>query len=204
MARFGPCTTPAMFMSCILPGAHGGLLQLQQSRIPLHRPHSHLWTCLAPQHHCTLSSTLRSFSSACLNPLPVRLLPAEHKYDGAIMITASHLPVNRNGAKFYTCEVRQQTSKTAHSTALAPFNSKQQAFLMYCCWIAVRICKLCLRVKAGQGTEGPCCSVIRKGGALPARQPLLPITPRLTCTLMLLLLLPACRAGWTRLTLERW
>lgn len=47
VARFGPCTTPAMFMSCILP---------------------------------------------------------EHKYDGAIMITASHLPVNRNGAKFYTCE----------------------------------------------------------------------------------------------------
>ncbi|PSC71684.1 phosphoglucomutase [Micractinium conductrix] len=47
VARFGGCTTPAMFMSCILPG---------------------------------------------------------HEYDGAIMITASHLPVNRNGAKFCTAE----------------------------------------------------------------------------------------------------
>lgn len=47
VARFGPCTTPAMFMSCILPG---------------------------------------------------------HEYDGAIMVTASHLPVNRNGAKFCTAE----------------------------------------------------------------------------------------------------
>lgn len=41
---FGLCTTPAMFMSCILPG---------------------------------------------------------YAYDGAVMITASHLPVNRNGAKFF-------------------------------------------------------------------------------------------------------
>ncbi|EFN52641.1 hypothetical protein CHLNCDRAFT_58837 [Chlorella variabilis] len=47
VARFGACTTPAMFMSCILPG---------------------------------------------------------HEYDGAVMITASHLPVNRNGAKFCTAE----------------------------------------------------------------------------------------------------
>ncbi|KAI7839500.1 hypothetical protein COHA_006767 [Chlorella ohadii] len=47
VARFGPCTTPAMFMSCILPG---------------------------------------------------------HENDGAVMITASHLPVNRNGAKFCTGE----------------------------------------------------------------------------------------------------
>ena len=45
VARFGLCTTPAMFMSCILP---------------------------------------------------------EHMYDAGIMITASHLPVNRNGAKFFT------------------------------------------------------------------------------------------------------
>ena len=44
MTEFGLATTPAMFMSCILP---------------------------------------------------------EHKYDGAVMITASHLPVNRNGAKFF-------------------------------------------------------------------------------------------------------
>lgn len=43
--QFGLCTTPAMFMSCILP---------------------------------------------------------KHKCDGAIMITASHLPRNRNGAKFFT------------------------------------------------------------------------------------------------------
>lgn len=47
VGRFGGCTTPAMYMSCILPG---------------------------------------------------------HMYDGAVMITASHLPVNRNGAKFYTAE----------------------------------------------------------------------------------------------------
>jgi phosphomannomutase len=44
VARFGMCTTPAMFMSCVLPG---------------------------------------------------------HGYDGAAMITASHLPVNRNGVKFF-------------------------------------------------------------------------------------------------------
>ena len=29
---------------------------------------------------------------------------AGHEYDGAVMITASHLPVNRNGAKFCTGE----------------------------------------------------------------------------------------------------
>lgn len=45
VTQFGLCTTPAMFMSCILP---------------------------------------------------------EYTYDGAVMITASHLPVNRNGAKFFT------------------------------------------------------------------------------------------------------
>jgi phosphomannomutase len=47
VGSFGLCTTPAMFMSCIMEG---------------------------------------------------------HDYDGAIMITASHLPVNRNGAKFFTKE----------------------------------------------------------------------------------------------------
>ena len=26
VARFGPCTTPAMFMSCILPGGRGSAL----------------------------------------------------------------------------------------------------------------------------------------------------------------------------------
>ncbi|CAN0492649.1 unnamed protein product, partial [Discosporangium mesarthrocarpum] len=26
----------------------------------------------------------------------------EHDYDGAVMITASHLPSNRNGLKFFT------------------------------------------------------------------------------------------------------
>ncbi|KAK9807868.1 hypothetical protein WJX72_011619 [[Myrmecia] bisecta] len=45
VARFGLATTPAMFMSCILPG---------------------------------------------------------HEYDGGVMITASHLPYNRNGFKFFT------------------------------------------------------------------------------------------------------
>lgn len=45
VVQFGLCTTPAMFMSCILP---------------------------------------------------------KHKCDGAIMVTASHLPKNRNGAKFFT------------------------------------------------------------------------------------------------------
>jgi len=44
---FGPATTPAMFMSCILDG---------------------------------------------------------HQYDGAVMITASHLPFHRNGFKFFTAE----------------------------------------------------------------------------------------------------
>lgn len=47
VARLGPCTTPAMFMSCVLPG---------------------------------------------------------YQFDGAVMVTASHLPVNRNGAKFCTQE----------------------------------------------------------------------------------------------------
>jgi len=47
VAMFGLSTTPAMFMSCLLPG---------------------------------------------------------HEYDGAIMVTASHLPANRNGAKFFRAE----------------------------------------------------------------------------------------------------
>ncbi len=29
---------------------------------------------------------------------------AGHQYDGAIMITASHLPFHRNGFKFFTAE----------------------------------------------------------------------------------------------------
>lgn len=40
-----------------------------------------------------LASTPAMFMS-CISP--------DHIYDGAIMLTASHLPFNRNGMKFFT------------------------------------------------------------------------------------------------------
>ena len=46
---------------------------------------------------CGLSSTPSMFMSTVLPEL---------NYDGAIMITASHLPFNRNGMKFFTKEVK--------------------------------------------------------------------------------------------------
>ena len=44
---------------------------------------------------CGLSSTPAMFMSTILE---------NHRFDGAIMLTASHLPYNRNGLKFFTCD----------------------------------------------------------------------------------------------------
>ncbi|KAL3136468.1 hypothetical protein ABBQ38_005721 [Trebouxia sp. C0009 RCD-2024] len=73
VAQFGLATTPAMFMSCIIPG---------------------------------------------------------YEYDGGIIITASHLPCNRNGFKFFTKEgglekanikdVLQRAAAAAHSAGMSP------------------------------------------------------------------------------------
>ncbi|KAA6429476.1 MAG: phosphoglucomutase phosphomannomutase alpha beta alpha domain I [Trebouxia sp. A1-2] len=73
VAQFGLATTPAMFMSCIIPG---------------------------------------------------------YEYDGGIIITASHLPFNRNGFKFFTKEgglekgdikvILQQAAAAAHTAGMAP------------------------------------------------------------------------------------
>jgi phosphomannomutase len=47
----------------------------------------------AAVYDCSLSSTPAMFMTTVLD---------DYKYDGAIMITASHLPFNRNGLKFFT------------------------------------------------------------------------------------------------------
>lgn len=95
VARFGPATTPAMFMSCILPGelSFGGWLA----------------GC-----GCASEASRVSCRSCLLLTCPLALLclsrttryRAGHEYDGAVMVTASHLPVNRNGAKFCTAQVK--------------------------------------------------------------------------------------------------
>ena len=46
-------------------------------------------------HDCNMASTPAMFMSTVL---------PEFCFDGSIMITASHLPWNRNGLKFFTCE----------------------------------------------------------------------------------------------------
>jgi phosphomannomutase len=46
-------------------------------------------------YDCSLASTPAMFMSTILD---------QHQYDGAIMITASHLPYDRNGFKFFTAE----------------------------------------------------------------------------------------------------
>ena len=51
--------------------------------------------CGALAIDCSLASTPSMFMSCVLDEL---------QYDGAIMITASHLPFNRNGLKFFTKE----------------------------------------------------------------------------------------------------
>lgn len=50
------------------------------------------------------ASTESTHINAPSGPLPCGR-SAGHGYDGAAMITASHLPVNRNGVKFCTAEV---------------------------------------------------------------------------------------------------
>lgn len=54
-----------------------------------------LAACGASVYDCGLASTPAMFMSTVL---------ADYEYDGAIMITASHLPYNRNGFKFFTSE----------------------------------------------------------------------------------------------------
>lgn len=78
------------------------------------------WQPLAPQGvPCTQAVLAQPQAGSagvhipCVTPAPaVPSVPvggcpcAGHLYDGAVMITASHLPVNRNGAKFCTADVR--------------------------------------------------------------------------------------------------
>ena len=63
---------------------------------------------------------------------------AGHEYDGGVIITASHLPYNRNGFKFFTKEggfdkndISQllQSAANAHSAAHAPQASPSERYL---------------------------------------------------------------------------
>ena len=57
--------------------------------------------------------------SCCMsadNKLP---LPAGYQYDAAVMITASHLPYNRNGFKFFTKEGGYEKKDITELLALA-------------------------------------------------------------------------------------
>ena len=46
-------------------------------------------------------------------------LPAGYQYDAAVMITASHLPYNRNGFKFFTKEGGYEKKEITELLALA-------------------------------------------------------------------------------------
>lgn len=59
---------------------------------------------------CGLASTPAMFMSTVLEP---------YKFDGSIMITASHLPFYRNGMKFFTKEGGLEKSDISEVTALA-------------------------------------------------------------------------------------
>ena len=58
------------------------------------------------------------------------IIVAGYEYDGGIIITASHLPFNRNGFKFFTKEgglekgdikvILQQAAAAAHTAGMAP------------------------------------------------------------------------------------
>ena len=95
VARFGPATTPAMFMACTLPGVcvcvFGG-----GGGGPWRRAGAFEAKAVCAERAATRP---RARASASCAPTTCQ---AGHEYDAGVMITASHLPVNRNGAKFCT------------------------------------------------------------------------------------------------------
>jgi Phosphoglucomutase/phosphomannomutase, alpha/beta/alpha domain I len=117
VARFGLATTPAMFMSTILPGTPNlgssacplqRHLVVQSPRLPDLSPPNTLTPWSAAVQRCRISQSCERSASAVLVAEPPtsllrRMLRCPgYEYDGAIMITASHLPFNRNGMKFFT------------------------------------------------------------------------------------------------------
>ena len=54
---------------------------------------------------------------------------AGHQYDGAIMLTASHLPSNRNGLKFFTAKGGLES---ADITAILAGAAKREAVNTLC------------------------------------------------------------------------
>lgn len=69
-------------------------------------------------YNFNLSSTPAMFMST--------VLPG-YEYDGAIMLTASHLPFNRNGLKFFTCEGGLEKQDITAVLEIAEAGSFQQA-----------------------------------------------------------------------------
>ena len=116
VTHFGLCTTPAMFVSCILPG---------------------------------------------------------HDYDGAVMLTASHLPINRNGAKFCTKEgglekpdITALLKHAAEVCEAAPVSAPPTS-LHPCPWLAGPWQSAC-PTPHGLLPRPACCSWPRRWGRSPA------------------------------------
>ena len=84
---------------------------------------SHLLAMASFFHQCGLTLSRRKGSELGFNS-------AGYEYDGGIIITASHLPFNRNGFKFFTKEgglekanikdLLQRATAAAHSAGLLP------------------------------------------------------------------------------------
>ena len=51
---------------------------------------------------CAAGATVTDFGLASTPAMFMSTITEGHRYDGAIMLTASHLPFNRNGLKFFT------------------------------------------------------------------------------------------------------
>lgn len=103
---FGLATTPCMFYS-IVAGAwpHAGMHQprmLAARCATLRFFRDPFSSCACPQR-AACYSTPAPFSIQH-RPTTTALHPAAEGYEGAIMLTASHMPWNANGLKFFTAE----------------------------------------------------------------------------------------------------
>jgi len=79
-----------------------------------------------------------------------------HRYDGAIMLTASHLPSNRNGLKFFTAKGGLES---ADITAILAGAAKREAV-----W-RTRSIERCLGHELIVGVPRPCTAPTSAGDA---------------------------------------